>query len=163
MDSPPTDDLEDTLQHCSLVVTHVQWSKCHVDYDVLENKLWIMIYLNPYFDEFNVKINSISNDKHTTQICLSNNNVDFHNNVLPTPRLFDDVMVLYLDQFTKQQWMTNRLACLLIKWRRFSLSLGLLILLLLDSLRECIRVYLFTFIMLTFLSRSVRNRCFSVR
>lgn len=78
-----------------------------------------MIYLNPYFDEFNVKINSISNertnDEHTTQICLSNNNVDFHNNVFPTPRLFDDVMVLYLDQFTKQQWMTNRLACLLIK------------------------------------------------
>lgn len=55
-----------------------------------------MIYLNPYFDEFNVKINSISNERTTNkqQICLANNNVDFYNN--------DDVMVLYLDQFAKQ-------------------------------------------------------------
>lgn len=62
--------LEDTLQHCSWVVAHVQWSKCHVDYDVSENKLWIMIYLNPYFDEFNVKINSMTNDEHTANLFI---------------------------------------------------------------------------------------------
>lgn len=62
------DSLTDDLKTLTVTVVHscdpcITKNKYHVDYDVLENKLWIMIYSNPCFDEFNVKINSISNEQ----------------------------------------------------------------------------------------------------
>lgn len=63
-----------------------------------------MIYLNRYLEEFNVEINSISNEQATNlqRSCWSNNNVDFYNNVFFTHWLLDYVMVLYLNQFARQ-------------------------------------------------------------